>query len=273
MVVARSSRGSGSGIDKNRERKKEIAAASAVSLVQDGMVVGLGTGSTAEYAIKKLGERIKAERMRVFGVPTSFKTEIKAIENNIPIVSLTEYPSIDIYIDGADEVDANLNLIKGGWGSHTREKVVSFAARRVVICVEEEKVHENLSRAVPLEVLPFAVRVVERQVRNAGGVPSLRMTERGIFVTENGNFVLDADFGIIERPEDLSVLLSSFAGVVEHGIFTNATEVHIGTENGVVVRRKGDVLPVKKAEEEEKAKEGAKKGRGKNEIVGESPRC
>ncbi|MCU4139583.1 MAG: Ribose 5-phosphate isomerase [Methanophagales archaeon] len=127
-------------------------------------------------------------------------------------------------------------------------KVVSFAARRVVICVEEEKVHENLSRAVPLEVLPFAVRVVERQVRNAGGVPSLRMTERGIFVTENGNFVLDADFGIIERPEDLSVLLSSFAGVVEHGIFTNATEVHIGTENGVVVRRKekrGEVLPVK----------------------------
>ncbi|MCW3135947.1 MAG: ribose-5-phosphate isomerase RpiA [Canidatus Methanoxibalbensis ujae] len=227
------------GLYRSREEKKEIAAFSAASLVDDGMIVGLGTGSTAEIVIRILGERMKKEGMEISGVPTSFRTEMKAIEHGIPLVSLSEHPTLDIYIDGADEVDAKLNMIKGGWGSHTREKVVSYAARKVVICVEEEKKSTFLRKPVPLEVLPFAFKVVERCVRDLGGVPRLRTSERGgVFVTENGNIVLDADFGVIEDPDDLSNALSSIAGVVEHGIFTNATEVHIGTGEGVVIERK-----------------------------------
>ncbi len=225
--------------DKKR-REKEKAAESASSLISDGMVVGLGTGSTAEIVIREIGNRIKTEEFEILGVPTSLRTEMMAIECGIPITTLSEHPSLDICIDGADQVDSELNLIKGGWGSHTREKIVSYAAKKLVICVEEEKIMEQLTKPVPLEVLPYAVKIVEKQVKKLGGKPALRSegTRGGYSVTEHGNLVIDADFGLIHNPEEMSTALSSVVGSLEHGIFTNAAEVHVGNEKGVRVLKR-----------------------------------
>jgi ribose 5-phosphate isomerase A len=204
------------------------------------MVVGLGTGSTAEIVIREIGNRIKTEEFEILGVPTSLRTEMMAIECGIPITTLSEHPSLDICIDGADQVDSELNLIKGGWGSHTREKIVSYAAKKLVICVEEEKIMEQLTKPVPLEVLPYAVKIVEKQVNKLGGKPALRSegTRGGYSVTEHGNLVIDADFGVIHNPEEMSTALSSVVGSLEHGIFTNAAEVHVGNEKGVRVLKR-----------------------------------
>ncbi len=225
--------------DKKR-REKEKAAESASSLISDGMVVGLGTGSTAEIVIREIGNRIKTEEFEILGVPTSLRTEMMAIECGIPITTLSEHPSLDICIDGADQVDSELNLIKGGWGSHTREKIVSYAAKKLVICVEEEKIMEQLTKPIPLEVLPYAVKIVEKQVNKLGGKPALRSegTRGGYSVTEHGNLVIDADFGLIHNPEEMSAALSSVVGSLEHGIFTNAAEVHVGNEKGVRVLKR-----------------------------------
>ncbi len=225
--------------DKKR-REKEKAAESASSLISDGMVVGLGTGSTAEIVIREIGNRIKTEEFEILGVPTSLRTEMMAIECGIPITTLSEHPSLDICIDGADQVDSELNLIKGGWGSHTREKIVSYAAKKLVICVEEEKIMEQLTKPVPLEVLPYAVKIVEKQVNKLGGKPALRSegTRGGYSVTEHGNLVIDADFGVIHNPKEMSAALSSVVGSLEHGIFTNAAEVHVGNEKGVRVLKR-----------------------------------
>ena len=224
----------------NKRREKEKAAESASSLISDGMVVGLGTGSTAEIVIREIGNRIKTEEFEILGVPTSLRTEMMAIECGIPITTLSEHPSLDICIDGADQVDSELNLIKGGWGSHTREKIVSYAAKKLVICVEEEKIMEQLTKPVPLEVLPYAVKIVEKQVNKLGGKPALRSegTRGGYSVTEHGNLVIDADFGVIHNPEEMSTALSSVVGSLEHGIFTNAAEVHVGNEKGVRVLKR-----------------------------------
>lgn len=224
----------------NKRREKEKAAESASSLISDGMVVGLGTGSTAEIVIREIGNRIKTEEFEILGVPTSLRTEMMAIECGIPITTLSEHPSLDICIDGADQVDSELNLIKGGWGSHTREKIVSYAAKKLVICVEEEKIMEQLTKPVPLEVLPYAVKIVEKQVKKLGGEPALRSegTRGGYSVTEHGNLVIDADFGVIHNPKEMSAALSSVVGSLEHGIFTNAAEVHVGNEKGVRVLKR-----------------------------------
>lgn len=223
--------------EEKKRREKENAAEAASALVEDGMVVGLGTGSTAELAIRNIGEKIKEEGIEVVGVPTSWRTEALAIECGIPLTTLSAHPSLDISVDGADQVDAHINLIKGGWGSHTLEKIVSYAAKRVVICVDEDKVGEQLTKPVPLEVLPYALKVVENQVKELGGTPRLRLdgSRGGYFATEHGNLVIDADFGVIRDPEEMAITLSSVVGSVEHGIFTHATEVYVGTETGIKI--------------------------------------
>ncbi|MCD6209356.1 MAG: ribose-5-phosphate isomerase RpiA [Methanophagales archaeon] len=224
----------------DKSMKKEKAAESVVSMVKDGMVVGLGTGSTAELAIMKLGERVKVEELEILGVPTSLRTEMVAIESGIRVTTLSEHPSLDISIDGADQVDLQLNLVKGGWGSHTKEKIVSYAAKRFVICVDDSKMVKRLNKPVPLEVLPYAVKVVEAQVKQLGGVPVLRQdgNRGGYFITEGGNLILDVDMGTINNPEEMSMALSSIVGSVEHGIFTNASEVHVGDDEGVEILKK-----------------------------------
>ncbi|MHC1600679.1 MAG: ribose-5-phosphate isomerase RpiA [Candidatus Methanospirareceae archaeon] len=220
--------------------KKEKAAESAASLLKDGMVIGLGTGSTAEFVIRKIGKRIKDEELELLGVPTSLRTEIVAVECGIPLTTLSEHSSLDLCIDGADQVDSQLNLIKGGWGSHTKEKIVSYAAKELIICVDEGKVVELLNKPVPLEVLPYAVKIVEKQVKELGGMPVLRPdgNRGGYFVTEHGNLVIDADFGVIRTPKEMNGTLSSVVGSLEHGIFTNATEVHVGNEKGVKILKR-----------------------------------
>jgi len=223
--------------EDKRRRKKANAAESAVSLIKDGMAIGLGSGSTAEIAVRKIGDRIKEEGLEILGVPTSIRTEKLAVECGVPLTTLSEHPALDMCIDGADQVDARLNLIKGGWGSHTREKIVSYATKRLVICVEEEKIVKQLNMPVPLEVLPYAVKMVEIQLKKLGGTCILRAdrNKRGYFITEHENLVIDADFGVIRNPEEMSAVLSSVVGSVEHGIFTNATEVHVGSEKAVRV--------------------------------------
>jgi ribose 5-phosphate isomerase A len=221
-------------------RKRERAAASAVSLVTDGMVIGLGTGSTAERAIRLIGQRLQAEGLELLGVPTSYRTEQLAIACGIPLTTLSAHPVLDLCIDGADQVESRLSVLKGGWGSHTREKIVSYAANRLIICVDDEKLVPELSKPVPLEVLPYAAKVVERQVQALGGTPVVRLdgSRGGYFISEHGNLILDADFGVIHDPANLSRALSAVVGAVEHGLFMNVSEVHVGTEREIKILRK-----------------------------------
>jgi len=224
-----------------RSREKEASAISAVSLVRDGMVVGIGTGSTAAYAILELG-RLVDSGLDILCVPTSYQSEMLAVQQKIPITTLSEHPEIEIVLDGADQIDRNLVAIKGGGAAHTREKVIAHAASVVVLMVDHEKVVSGLDHAVPIEVLPYARTLVEREVRALGGIPALRMAARkdGPVITDNGNFVIDAEFGAIDDPGRLSDAINAFVGAIEHGIFLNVDEVHIGTADGVrVLKRQG----------------------------------
>jgi len=218
--------------------EKQAAATSAVSLVRDGMVVGIGTGSTAAYAISEL-EKLVADGLDIVGIPTSYQSEMLALRK-IPITTLLEHPVIDIVLDGADQIDRNLVAIKGGGAAHAKEKVVAHAAKRVVLMVDEAKLVHELTHVVPIEVLPYAVTVVDADVRAIGGIPSLRMAARkdGPVVTDNGNFVIDADFGAINDPVRLNDKINAIIGVVEHGIFLNVDEVHIGTVGEVTILKK-----------------------------------
>ncbi len=217
---------------------KRRAGESAADLVEDGMTVGLGTGSTAAHAIRALGTAVDAG-LDVRGVPTSFASRRLAREAGLPLVGLDAVARLDVAIDGADRV-AGGDLIKGGGAAHAREKVVDAAADRFVVVADPSKEAEVLDVPVPVELLPAAQATVERRVRELGGEPSLRAADRkdGPVVTDNGNLVLDCDFGAIPDPAPLAADLSATPGVVEHGLFVGlADEVHVGTDDGVSVRR------------------------------------
>jgi len=222
------------------EELKEKAALSAVKLVKDGQVVGIGTGSTTYYAIKGLAERIKTEGLEITCIPTSLQTEQFAKENGLKLSNLNELNEIDVTIDGADKVDEHLNLIKGGGGAHTREKLVASCSKRVIIIVDESKLAKSLDMSVPVEVLPFSWKVSSEGLKEIGGIPDLRSSGKAEapFTTDNGNFILDVGFGVIENPPDLERRINSVPGVVENGIFSGiATEVHVGTNEGVDILR------------------------------------
>jgi ribose 5-phosphate isomerase A len=201
------------------------------------MVVGLGTGSTAAEAIRALGERVD-NGLAVRGIPTSFQSRELAREYDIPLTSLDE-TTPDIAIDGADQV-ADGTLVKGGGAAHAREKIVDTAADRFVVVVDPSKVAETLTHPVPVEMLPDARSTVAAGVRGLGGDPTLRDAERkdGPVVTDNGNLVLDCDFGGITEPDALATGLACLPGVVEHGLFVDcADEIHVGHSDGVRVER------------------------------------
>jgi len=217
---------------------KRRAGESAADVLEDGDVVGLGTGSTAAHAIRELGERVDAG-LDIRGVPTSFQSRELAREVGIPLTSLDE-ADVDIAIDGADEVSAEGALIKGGGAAHAREKLIDTAADRFVVVADPTKESATLSHPVPVEVLPDARMPVADAVRSAGGDPTLRAAERkdGPVVTDNGNLVLDCAFGDIDDPSELARTLSTVPGVVEHGLFVGvADEVHVGRADGVEVTR------------------------------------
>ena len=215
---------------------KRYAGRSAAETVADGTVVGLGTGSTAAHAIRRVGERVDAG-LDVEGIPTSFQARELAREATIPLTSL-DVATPDVAIDGADQV-ADGQLIKGGGAAHAREKVVDTAADRLLVVIDPRKEADVLNEPVPVEVLPSARIPVADAVEECGGDPDLRAAERkdGPVVTDNGNLVLDCAFGPIENPEGLAGSLASIPGVVAHGLFVDvADEIHAGTADGVEVR-------------------------------------
>lgn len=215
--------------------EKKAVGDCAAGLVEEGMVVGLGTGSTTAFLIEALGNRVK-QGLNIRGIPTSYQSEMLAIDCGIPLTLLAQNPVIDIAIDGADQVDANLCVIKGGGAAHTNEKIVACSARKFVVLIDYRKFVDVLNHPVPLEVMPRALDLVKRQVKELGGHPVVRMAARkdGPVITDNGNFVVDADFGEIENPESLAMKLSGCVGVVEHGIFNSVDEVYVGREDGGV---------------------------------------
>jgi ribose 5-phosphate isomerase A len=217
------------------EAAKRRAGESAAECVDDGMVVGLGTGSTAAHAIEALGQRVDAG-LDIEGIPTSFQSRELARETGIPLTTLSD-ATPDVAIDGADQV-ADGVLIKGGGGAHAREKVVDTAADRFLVVVDPRKERETLSEPVPVEVLPSARRPVRDTLADLGGTPILRDAARkdGPVVTDNGNLIFDCEFGSIDQPARLADDLASIPGVVAHGLFVGvADEIHVGTEDGVRV--------------------------------------
>ncbi len=208
--------------------EKEAAGRSIAELVEDGMVIGLGTGTTVACTIAYLGRRVIDEGLSIAGVPTSYQSLLLAVEHGVPLATLYEHPVLDLALDGADQVDMQLNVLKGGGGSHTREKIVGHAARRLVIAVDASKLTPHLHPPVPLEVMPFAYPVVMTELTKMNAKGTLRRSdEYRAFMTDQGNFIVDADFGIVQRPEKLAKALSTIPGVVEHGIFTDVSEVHV----------------------------------------------
>lgn len=223
----------------NQEGKK-AAGESAARLIKDGMVVGLGTGSTAAWTIRKVGEMVEAG-LDILGVPTSYQAEALAIESGISLTTLSQHPILDLAIDGADQVDADLFAIKGGGAAHTREKVVASSARKFVVVADESKFVEMLSHPVPVEVLPFAAELVKRRLQELGGEPVLRLGKMkdGPVITDNGNFVMDADFGEIVDQAGLAARLCGIPGLVGHGIFDNLDELHLARAGEVeIIKRR-----------------------------------
>ncbi len=221
------------------ENLKQKAAEEAVKYIESGMVVGLGTGSTVYYALLKISELIKAGKLvNIVGIPSSGKTEKLATELEIPLTDFMKHKSIDITIDGADEVDKYLNLIKGGGGALLREKVLAQASKRLIIIVDESKVSSKLGEkwAVPVEVIKFAYPLEMEFIKSLAGKPQLRMYENlnEPVLTDEGNYIIDANFGVIKNPFELAAKLENRAGIVEHGIFINLTsEVIVAYKDGV----------------------------------------
>lgn len=218
------------------EEDKKAVAWEAAQLVKDGQVLGLGTGSTTYYFIQKLGQRMQEEGLEIMGIPTSYQSFFLARDCAIPLTTLEEHQP-DLAVDGADEVDQHLNLIKGGGAAHTLEKIVDSAAKRFLVIIDQSKMVVELGKSpVPLEIIPAAHRLVNEKVHDMGGSPSLRMAQMkdGPVITDNNNFVLDVQFETIQQPKKLEEELNNIPGVVENGIFYRmAHEVLVGSADGV----------------------------------------
>jgi ribose 5-phosphate isomerase A len=221
------------------EEAKKSAALEAVKHVKNWFVVGLGSGSTAALAIEALGERVKHENLSLLAIPSSYQAFLLAAEWKIPVTTLEEHPIIDVTIDGADQINPELNLIKGMGGALAREKIVASATKQNIIIADQSKKVKMLgenSQPVPIEVLPFAIGPTRRKILEMGGKPVLREGKGkvGPVITDNGNAILDADFGPIQRPTELEMKLKMIPGVVETGLFIGLTDiVYLGTPIGV----------------------------------------
>jgi len=220
---------------------KQAAGEKAAEWVKDGMIVGLGTGSTARWAIAKIGELV-ADGIKIQAVPTSVQSATQAKDLGIPLVELNAVDRIDVTIDGADEIDPQFDMIKGGGGALLREKLVAAASDVEVIVADPSKTVEVLGRKflLPVEVVPFGWRRVERRLRELGGVPALRQTDGKPYETDNGNVILDAKFEEIADPASLEQALNMIPGVVENGLFVELAHVLIvGHDDGTTeVQRK-----------------------------------
>lgn len=217
---------------------KRRAALKALDYVRDGMIVGLGTGSTAKHLITGLGERVRAG-LNVRGIPTSHDTAALAKAAGIPLIESDDAWLIDVAIDGADQVDPRLNLVKGGGGALLKEKIVAASAKQFVVVVDHTKQVPHLGNAFPLpiEVIPFGWGSTARQLEAIGGKPVLRYRDGQVFRTEAGHYIVDLHLGAIADPADLEARLNQIPGVVETGLFVGRTTVLIvGTPSGVLVQ-------------------------------------
>ena len=229
-----------SGLNVQDQLKKE-AGEKAAEYVKEGMVVGLGTGSTTEWTIRKLGDQVK-DGFEIIGIPTSIRSEQLAKELGIPLSTLLEHPNIDLTIDGADEVDPDLNLIKGLGGALTREKIVAHSSKQEIIVADDSKLVQLLGTKAPLpvEVTTFAWNCCKNSLEKLGAKPVLRMDKDGQkeFVTDNGNFILDCRFDGISRPKELELNINNIPGVIENGLFLNLIDmVIIASNDGIKILR------------------------------------
>lgn len=221
------------------EAAKQAAGIQAAQMARSGWVIGLGTGSTAYYAVQELGRLIREDGLQIAGIPTSHAAELLARSIGIPIKTLDDVERIDLAIDGADQVDGDQNLIKGLGGAHTREKIVASVADLFVVVVDDSKLAARLGVGVPvpLEVIALAVPAVIRRVQKLGGQAQLRMASpgqahSGPFITDQGNFLMDASFGEIADPKSMERDLNLIPGVVDNGLFTQiAATILVGSGN------------------------------------------
>jgi len=231
-------------LDDSFDELKRRAAENAVESIRDGMILGLGTGSTTLFAIRKIGELVnKGVLTRILCIPSSQKTELQARKLSIPLTTLQEHPVVDITIDGADEVDPELNLIKGGGGALLREKILAQASGRVLIIIDESKLSPLLGTrwSVPVEVIEFGQKPMLKYLESLGAKVKLRLDENGgPFRTDEGNIILDSDFGPIQDLGQLYNDLNKRAAIVESGLFLGlASEVLIATKKGIERRSRG----------------------------------
>jgi ribose 5-phosphate isomerase A len=223
-------------VSNQLDREKAAAAKASLRYVNDGDIVGLGTGSTAAFMVRALAEKVRAG-LKIVGIPTSKRTGELAASLGIAVTTLDEYQDINVTIDGADEFDSQLRLIKGGGGALLREKIVASASRKLVIIADSSKQASKLGRfPLPVEVIPFAEKLVARKIVAMGAQVKLREYAYGNpFVTDEGHHILDCHFGEIDDPEKIGSELSFMPGIVEHGLFLNmASVVVVGKADGVV---------------------------------------
>lgn len=216
---------------------KKLAAENAASLVHNGMTVGLGTGTTAYWAIKKIGERIADEGLQIKAVATSLQSEKLALECNIEIIPFAEVDVIDITIDGADEADPALNLIKGGGGALLREKIIATNSKQMVVVADASKLVKHLGKfPLPVEVVPFAYELTIKKIAALKCLPVMRMNGKEAYITDNGNYIFDCEFKEIQQPKILHDEINAIPGVVENGLFINIAAMLIAAyEDGKIV--------------------------------------
>lgn len=228
-----------------REDLKKQAGEKAVEYIKEGMIVGLGTGSTVEYSLKKLGKLVR-DGLKIKGIPTSIHTQRIAKKEKIPLTTLEENPVIDLTIDGADEVDSDLNLIKGGGGALVREKIIAFNSKKVIIVIDDSKIVKALGIDFPLpvEVVKFGWTSTKKTLEKIGcNVELRRVMENEPYITDNSNYILDCEFERIVEPEQLEIDINNIPGVVDNGLFIGlADEVIVGGKQGISTLNKETVV-------------------------------
>jgi ribose 5-phosphate isomerase A len=198
----------------------------ALKFVKDGYVIGLGSGRAATAFVKTLSSYIKTKKIKIKCVPTSLQIKLIAEQGGIPLIQADQIDHIDVVFDGADQIDSEKNLIKGGGGALLRENILINAAKKVVIMADKSKFVKHFNHFVPVEVHPLARSSVTKSIKKLGGKPKIRTLERGYpFITENGNIILDCDFGVIKKPKALAQKIIHIAGVMEVGLFTRKADV------------------------------------------------
>ena len=224
-----------------QEELKKLAGEKAVEYIEDGMIVGLGTGSTVEYTLKKLGSLVR-EGLDIKGIPTSVHTKRIAKEEQIPLTTLDENPVIDITINGADEVDSNLNLIKGGGGALVREKIVAYHSKKEIIVIDDSKVVKilGIDFDLPVEVIKFGYPATIKEIEEFNcKIEPRKIMGNDLFITDNSNYIIDCEFERIENPEELELSLNNIPGVVENGLFIGlADEIIVGGKQGIITLEK-----------------------------------